>query len=66
MEKFVITYWEGSEFEGCNMTRCIEYSSAEVFLCIFEDAIKVRIEQMKEYDITYKKYLKNIKEFNRK
>jgi hypothetical protein len=40
MERLVITWWSGSEWEGNEVVECMYYSSAEALYCDLEEKVK--------------------------
>ena len=39
MQRIVLSYWSGSEWEGTEVTECLHYESAEALYCELEAAI---------------------------
>lgn len=54
MERLVISYYVGSDYDGQHLDVPIEYESAEVFLVHFEEKLDKYIEEKKTFLENYK------------
>lgn len=65
MEKIVVSYYDGGEYEGCDVVRCLEYESCEKLFVDLCEARKVYLEKLNSYNEAWEIYYKKYEEYKK-